>query len=517
MVVTDSLAGRNLTAEAAAKLGLIDTLLPVDGFLDASLNFVADTVSGQVRRTLDPAAVHDQLALQKIRKSLDDRFHKAVPAPYRALDLLEASGLTLHASNPTRQGAALPAQQEQVRIFGELLLSDQARSSRYALTLTQSAAKSLTNNASTAQPRPVSSVGVIGAGLMASQLALLFARQLRVPVLLTDLAQDRIDSALEWIRSQTDKLTARGALDPAEAKEIQALITGTIDKSAFADRDIVIEAVFEDLAVKREVFAQAEAVLRPDAILLTNTSSLSISDIAAGLSNPERLVGFHFFNPVDILPLVELIPTPDTDQETIATALELAKKLQKTAVFVKDKPGFVVNRLLTRLITETLSFIDDGADPYTVDHALDPLGLPMTPLRLLQFIGPAVQQHIGDTLHAAYPERFGTSSSLRSIVAAGLAGYLMDDGQIAAAAAAFLPESTRITADEVRTKVLNALAQETEHMLAESVVEGPEQIDLCMILGANFPFHTGGLTPLLDRETGTAFRIDPHLTSKETV
>ncbi|MDQ1060731.1 3-hydroxyacyl-CoA dehydrogenase/enoyl-CoA hydratase/carnithine racemase [Arthrobacter globiformis] len=517
LVVTDSLNGRTLTADAASAMGLLDVVVPDDAFLDASLRFAADIVSGHRRRPPRPAPVHDPQALQKIRRSLDERLHGAAPAPYRALELLETSGLTLGAPNPAGRQMPLPGHQEQVRAFGELLLSEQARASRYALTLTQSAAKPVPKMDPSAEPRPVRAVGVIGAGLMASQLALLFARQLRVPVLLTDLSSNRIDSALEWISNQTEKLVTRGLLNSTEAEDVRALITGTTDKSDFADRDVVIEAVFEELDVKRQVFAQVEDVLSPEAILLTNTSSLSIADIAAGLSHPERLVGFHFFNPVDVLPLVELIATPQTDPATVSTALALARKLHKTPVLVKDRPGFVVNRLLTRLISETLQLIDDGADPHTVDHALDSLGLPMTPLRLLQFIGPAVQQHIGDTLHAAYPDRFTVSSSLKAIVTAGMPGYLDKDGQISPAAAALLPEPAPIAPDQVRTQILDALSQETELMLTETVVEGPEHIDLCMILGANFPFHTGGLTPLLDREAGTAFRADPNRTAKETV
>ncbi|WGM22928.1 3-hydroxyacyl-CoA dehydrogenase NAD-binding domain-containing protein (plasmid) [Paenarthrobacter sp. OM7] len=511
LIVSDALNGRTLSAPEALSIGLVDAVFPDDDFLDASLRWAADIVSGQEGPKAKPAAVHDPAALQSVRKSLDKRLRGAAPAPYRALGLIEAAAENL-ATGPT------PAsQQEEVRAFGELLLSFPAGASRYALTITGAAAKqTAVSGAGTAQPRSIRTVGVVGAGRMASQLALLFASQLRVPVLLTDVSTTRIDSALEWIGQQTDKLVARGLLSAVEAQEICGLVRGATDKAAFADRDLVIEAVFEELGVKREVFAQVEEVVSPEAILLTNTSSLSIADIAAGLTHPERLVGFHFFNPVDRLQLVELITLPGTDPAAAATALTLANDLNKVPVLVKDKPGFVVNRLLTRLISEALQFIDEGADPYTVDHALDPVGLPMTPLQLLQFIGPAVQQHIGDTMHDAYPERFTSSTSLKAIVAAGLPGYLDEHGHITASAAAFLPDPAPVSAELVRTRIMGAMAEETSLMLKESLVAGPEQIDLCMILGANFPFHTGGLTPLLDRETGTRFRPIDTLT-KETV
>ncbi|WP_193342235.1 3-hydroxyacyl-CoA dehydrogenase NAD-binding domain-containing protein [Pseudarthrobacter sp. AB1] len=500
LVITDSLAGRHLSAGAAAKLGLVDAVLPEDGFLEASLDFAVHVLSGRHgRRTVRPA---DQgRSLKQIRSRLDARLHGAAPAPYRALELIDAAARSVAGTG----GTAAAGRDAEIRAFGELLLSDEARASIYAFNLTQSLARKPAG-VPTAEPRPVRSVGVVGAGLMASQLALVFARQLRVPVLLTDLSTERIDKALAWIEDQLRGLVDRGQLDAAEAKAIRALVSGTSDKADFADCDAVIEAVFEELETKRRVFAELESLLRPDALLLTNTSSLSVEAMGAGLAHPGRLIGFHFFNPVAVLPLVELVATPRTDESTIATAFELAKSLRKTAVIVKDAPGFVVNRLLSRLFSEILQCIDNGDDPAAVDHALDPLGLPMTPLRLLQFIGPQVQLHICETLHLAYPDRFAVSPSLTAVAGAGLPGYLADDGGISPDAARLLPPAAPADPVAVRARVLAALAEEVEIMLAQSVAAGPEQIDLCMILGANYPFHTGGLTPLLDRETGSNFR-----------
>ncbi|WP_155854348.1 3-hydroxyacyl-CoA dehydrogenase NAD-binding domain-containing protein [Arthrobacter sp. MA-N2] len=510
LVVSDSLGGKNLSGRAAAGLGLVDAVVPEDGFLAASLDFASGVLSGTPAAAAaapataaaardggagpEPAPAVGPVALEDIREQLDTRLHGAAPAPYRALDLIAA------AAAPT--GA--PAQETEIRAFGELLLSDEARASIYAFGLTQSLARNPAGRPAVG-PLPVRSVGVVGAGLMASQLALVFARELRVPVRMTDLSQDRIHAALEWIAKQLDKLAVRGQLDPAEAEAIGALVTGGIDKKAFADCDVVIEAVFEELEVKRAVLAELEPLLRPEALLLTNTSSLSIEEMGAGLANPGRLIGFHFFNPVAVLPLVEIITTPCTDETTLATAFELAKRLRKTAVLVTDTAGFVVNRVLTRLFSEVLSLLDDGADPATVDHALDPLGLPMTPLQLLQFIGPAVQLHICEKMHQSYPERFGVSASLAKLVAAGLPGYLDDDGGLSPEAASLLPAPMAADAGAVRYRILAALAEEVTAMLEEGVVAGPEQIDLCMILGANYPFHTGGLTPLLDRDAGTGF------------
>ena len=523
LVITDSLAGKYLSARKAAELGLVDAILPEDGFLSASLDFAAGILSRlaatakeatateaavpQTSKEHGPsgAVIDGSGVLDAVRRQLDGRLHGAAPAPYRALDLIAAAAaVNKQPGAAAVDPAGVAGDPAHVEAFGELLLSAEARASIYAFHLTQSLGKKPAGRPA-AQPLPVRTVGVVGAGLMASQLALVFARQLRVPVRITDLSPNRMDTALGWIAGQLDKLVDRGLLTAAEAEAVRGLITGGTDKAAFADCDVVIEAVFEELEVKRAVFAELEPLLRPETVLLTNTSSLSIEAMGAGLVRPGRLIGFHFFNPVAVLPLVEIIAAPQTDETTLATGFELARRLHKTAVLVTDTAGFVVNRVLSRLFDEVLALIDDGSDPTVVDHALDPLGLPMTPLALLQFIGPAVQLHICETMHKAYPQRFGVSRSLTALVAAGLPGYLDPDGGLSPSAAALLPPSTLTDAGKVRATLLGALAEEVTAMLDESVVAGPEEVDLCMILGANFPFHTGGLTPLLDREAGSAF------------
>jgi 3-hydroxyacyl-CoA dehydrogenase/enoyl-CoA hydratase/carnithine racemase len=497
LVVRDSLAGRHLTARDAEAAGLVDAVVPEPEFLPAALDAVSAILAGV--NTADrpqPNQTGWADTLEAARRELDSRLHRAAPAPYRALELIDR----------TVQDAASP--EAEVRAFGELILSPEARASIYAFRLTQSLARNPTGRPAV-DPRPITSVGVIGAGLMASQLALVFARQLRVPVLMTDLSAERLDKAMNWIDAQLAKQVQRNTLTEDAASQIRGLISVTTDKQNFAPCDAVIEAVFEDLAVKQNVFAELEPILRPDALLLTNTSSLSIEAMGTGLAHPERLLGFHFFNPVAVLPLLELVRTPQTDQTSLATAFELAARLRKTAVLVADAPGFVVNRLLTRLFSEVLALIDDGGDPAAVDRALDPLGLPMRPLALLCFIGPVVQQHICETMHSAFPDRFRLSATLHKMVDAGLPGYLDDDGEVPPEVRELLPAARGVDPAAARSRIIAALADEVEHMLADGVVVGPEQIDLCMILGANYPFHTGGLTPLLDRLAGTSHHLRP--------
>ena len=248
----------------------------------------------------------------------------------------------------------------------------------------------------------------------------------------------------------------------------------------------------------------------PDCILATNTSSLSVTEMAAELLHPERVVGFHFFNPVALMPLLEIVRGEATDDASLATAFAVGKTLKKSCVLVKDAPAFVVNRLLTRFLGEVTRSVDEGADFAVADRALDPLGLPMSPFVLLQLVGPAVAFHVSETMHEAYPDRFYVSENLRRIVEAGKTaiwswgeGGQQVDPQVLAL---FEQGDALITEEDVRDRALAALAEEVRLMLDEGVVAEPQDIDLCMLLGAGWPFHLGGITPYLDR-TGVSEQV----------
>jgi len=297
-------------------------------------------------------------------------------------------------------------------------------------------------------------------------------------------------------------------LSPDAANRQKALVSGSVSKDGFAGADFVIEAVFEELAVKKQVFAEVEAVVSADCVLATNTSSLSVTAMAADLAHPERVVGFHFFNPVAVLPLVEVVRGASTADAAVATALAVGKTLKKNCVIVADKPAFVVNRLLTRFLGEIIAAVDEGTPFEVAEHAADPLGLPMPPFLLLQLVGPPVALHVAQTLAAAFGDRFAVSPKLRALVAAGkdtvyLPDFSVDPEVLAALAGGDSPS----TGPEVLARALEGLAQEIRIMLDEGVVAAPEDIDLCMILGAGWPFHLGGITPYLDR-TGIAVKVN---------
>ncbi|MDI9581590.1 MAG: 3-hydroxyacyl-CoA dehydrogenase NAD-binding domain-containing protein [Thermobispora sp.] len=500
LIIENPLAqNRMIKGRDAYELGIADAIFEPADFLEESLRWAAKVLRGEVTVERPSHTESDWTpVIEQARAQVDLKVRGASPAPYRALELIALARTATRDEGFAAEDEAL----------ADLLMGDELRAGLYAFDLTQRRAKRPSGAPDASLARNVTKVGIVGAGLMASQLALLFARRLEVPVVLTDLDQERLDKGVGYVHAEVDKLLAKGRINGDQANRLKALVTGSLDKKAFADADFVIEAVFEDLAVKRKVFAEVEELVSETCVLATNTSSLSVTEMAAGLKHPERVVGFHFFNPVAVLPLLEVVRGEATDDATLATAFAVGAKLKKSCVLVKDAPAFVVNRLLTRFMGEVIAAVDEGTPIEVADHALDGLGLPMTPFALLQLVGPAVALHVAETLHAAFPDRFKLSENLAKLVEAGKPGVYGPDFQIDPEARAIFSGGDRpSTAEEVRLRALRALAEEIRIMLEEGVVSAPQDIDLCMILGAGWPFHTGGITPYLDR-TGISEEVN---------
>ena len=449
---------RMLKGPEAFELGFADRLLEPVEFLDDSIAFARELASnGHVRRTrfTDMSGMNE--AIRKARARLDDSVHGAAPAPYRALDLIAGSATwTLEEGYRAEEEA-----------LGDLLPGREAQASVYAFNLVELRAK---KQRVPGDPRKVEKVGVVGAGLMATQIATLLLERLRVPLVIRDLDQETVDRALASIREEVDAF-------------LGSIVAGTTGYDGFADCDLVLEAVFEELEIKKQVFAELEAVVSDECVLATNTSALSITDMSAELRRPERVGGMHFFNPVGVMPLLEVVRAAETDETTLATIWATGEKLGKRPILVNDAPGFVVNRVLTRLTRVLMDALEHGNTVEETDEAILRLGLPMAPSVLLQVVGPRVANHVLETMHEAYPDRFPLSPGLAALAEGREVEVL---------------EHRPRTVEEITEAALEAMAEEIRHLLDEGVVAEAADVDTCMLLGAGFPFWLGGITPYLE-------------------
>lgn len=502
VVLTRPAANRPYAADEAHRAGLVDAVLPADGFVDASVAWAAGVISGAVevpRRPLDDEGTW-AAAVARARERLDATPLGVRPAARRAVDLLAAA-------RDAEPDAAFAAEDE---ALADLATTDEARAAVYTFGLVN-AAKHPVGAPDPALARPVAKAGVVGAGLMAAQIGTLLARRLRVPVVLRDVDDERVAAGLAAVRAGLQRQVRAGRMAPDDAEAVARLVTGSTDVGVFAGCDLVVEAVTEVLSLKRRVFAEVEAVVAPDAVLASNTSALSVTAMTTGLLHPERVVGLHFFNPVAAMPLVEVVRAERAAPAALATAFDVTGRLGKTAVAVADRPGFVVNRLLILLLAVVLGAVEDGTPVEVADRALDPLGLPMPPFELLDLVGPAVGLHVLTSLREALGDRFPASPGLARLVADGTPLVLPTAPGLPrrvdpAIGAAFGDGGRPRDEAGVRDAVLTALAGEVGRMLEEGVVAAPQQIDLAMVLGAGWPSHLGGLTPYLDR-TGYSERV----------
>ena len=486
-----------LKANDALSLGVVDALFEPADFLERSIGFAADILSAK-KKIIREDFSHDpawESALAKGKAAAAKKYGGAdIDAPRRALEIISSARTATHDEGFAAEDNAL----------ADLTMSDPLRASLYAFNLIQKKRKKVEGAPKPALARKVAKVGVVGAGLMASQLALILVRNLKCPVVMSDLDQARVDKGVAWVHQELTKLVEKQRMSEESARRLGALVTGSVDQNVFAGCDFVIEAIFEELSLKQVLFKKLESIVSPECVLATNTSSLSVEAMSKDLEHPERVIGFHFFNPVAIMPLLEIARTSKTDDATTATAVAVGKELKKTMVITKDTPGFVVNRLLTRFMGEITDAMDEGTSPDVADSAMRSIGFPLTPFELLGLVGPAVALHVSETLHKNLGPRYRVSPTMERMVKANVRAFYIkgDDGKYSPnpAALALIEKGDKpSTSEEVKNRALAALAEEARMMLDEGVVSSAAEIDLCMLLGAGWPLVLGGILPYLDR------------------
>lgn len=488
---------RMMKAKQVYEMGLADRLFEPAEFVDDSLKFLEDIITGKEKaekKTADPK-ISDKL-YNETKAFIKDKVHSGAIAPYRALELIKGA-----ATWSLDEGFA-----QEDEALADMVMSPQFLASLYSFNLVQRRAKKLPGRPADVKGNKISKIGIIGAGLMASQIALLFAQRFQVPIIMKDIKQEFVDKGLDYIRGELAKQVKKGRITESDANWTgNDLVRGTTAYDGFEDCDFVIEAVFEEMGIKQKVFGELEEVCKPECLFLTNTSSLNITEMAANLKDPSRVVGFHFFNPIAILPLIEVIRADKTSDVALATAFDIAKTIKKTPVLVKNAPGFLVNRVLLAMTDAVLRCVDEGAPFPQVDEAVVDLGFPMPPFALAALVGPAIMLHVQETLNAAWPDRFPVCEGLKNMVAKKKAniytftekGAIVVDPEVAEV---WPQGDKKFTDDEIRQRVLDRVTQEIDIILKEGVVASPKDVDTGMIMGAGWPFFMGGVTLHLDQK-----------------
>ncbi len=501
-VIVHNAMNNNVTLKAreVAELGLADRLIPGVEFLDKSVELLERLVAGEETiERIPPRTDNLDEVIANARAFADSKVHGATRAPYLAIDCIEFAA---------RGGDLDEGYRKEADALAQLLPARQAQSAIYAFNLTQQRVRKQPWKPA-AQARPIRKAAVVGSGLMGAQLGALFLQRFEVPLVMKDIDDGVLGRAREHIDGELDKRVQRGRMKGGKAAFLKSLVTYTTDYEPLAGTDFVIEAVLERMDLKKAIFADVEKVVDAGAVLASNTSSLSLSEMASDLQHPQRVVGFHFFNPVAILPFLEIVKAAQTDDVTLATAFEASKVLRKSGVLCADTPAFIVNRLLTRFNGAFIEALRSGNSFREIDAAAKELGLPMGPFELLGFVGIKVAFHTAETLHAAYRDRFPIDETFAKLAELDVPGiYDWSTGEVYEQVTAILPpaQGEKLTAEQIRSAAIEATADEARIMLEEGVVADARDIDTGLLLGAGWPFFVGGICKYAD-ETGLSEKL----------
>ena len=508
------LTGKSVSPGKARRIGLVDQILPEAQFGERSREFACALAArgrqsalgsergrrakrGLAARFLDNTWPGRSLVCRTARKQVLKRSGGHYPAPL----------LILKVARQGLKGSVSASLGREANALGELLASAACRNLLSLFHLNERARKGpWADGGRSAQ---VQRVGVIGAGVMGGGIAQLAAYR-DIAVRMKDIRHDAIQGGLAFARSVFDKAVKRRRLRRREAQRKMAQVSGSLSYDGFAKADLVVECVVERMDLKRVVLAEAEQVIRPGAVLTSNTSSLSIDEMAANLERPGNFAGMHFFNPVHRMPLVEVVRGSQTRADTVETVAALAARLGKVPVVTRDGPGFLVNRILGPCLNEAGHLLDEGLDAVAVDRIWKRFGVPMGPYRLIDEVGVDVAGHAGQSLADAFGERMAPAPALVALGRSGRLGrkggrgfYIysgkrtrFDPGVYADMG---IPSARSVpAADYVRDRLVLAMINEAARILEEGIVGSAGEADLGMVMGTGFPPFRGGLLRYAD-------------------
>ncbi|WP_416411994.1 fatty acid oxidation complex subunit alpha FadJ [Pantoea sp. App145] len=499
------LTGKQLRAKQALKLGIVDDAVPQAILLETAVARILQgkktlrTLPCRDRLMQGPIARHLLFALAK--RQTDSKTHGNYPAADRILQVVRI-GL--------EQGSSAGHEAE-ARAFGQLAMTRESAALR-SLFFASTAMKKEAFAAAT--PRELTHIGVLGGGLMGGGIASVTALNAGLPVRIRDINLSGINHALQYSWDRLTQRLKRRQINAAQRQQQMALISGSQDYQGFARRELVIEAVFEDLTLKQQMVADIENHCQPHTIFASNTSSLPIGDIAAHAQRPENVIGLHFFSPVDKMPLVEVIPHDGTSEETLATTVQLARELGKTAVVVADRPGFYVNRILAPYINEAMRCLLEGEPIEHIDRALVKFGFPVGPLQLLDEVGIDVGSKISPILQQAYGERFSAPEAVGKILADDRKGRKNGKGfylyqrsrwptkrKADASIYSLLGIKPQAQQSELQiaTRCVMMMLNEAARCLDEGVIRSARDGDIAAVFGIGFPPFLGGPFHYMDQ------------------
>jgi len=503
------LTGKTERASKALRLGLVDEVVP-RSILRPVAVAAADRLAkeGFPKRAgrggvqgfmLDRTSAGRQLVYRAARKEVLRRTGGHYPAPLAALEAVRV-GL--------EQGVTAGLAQEH-RAFGELAVGDVSRKLVQIFFATAALKKDDGVPPGTAAPRQIRRLGIVGSGFMGSGIAGTAVLNVEVDTRLKDSDLTRVGKGLKTATKLLAERLEKRRLTRPQYERLSALLSGSADYSGFNRADLVIEAVFEDLDTKRKVLAEVEALIRPEAIFATNTSTIPIRHIAEHARRPERVLGMHFFSPVERMPLLEVIPTAATGPDTLVTAVRFGRRMGKTVIVVADRPGFWVNRILSPYLNEAGHLLQEGVSIELIDQAMTRFGFPVGPVALLDEVGLDVAEKAGSVMHEAFGERMKPAGALGRMLGATRLGrkngrgfYRYREGHKSGVDSSVYPllgvRPTEADADLVQRRLVYAMLNESAMACAENVVRSPRDADIGAIFGIGFPAFRGGPLRMID-------------------
>lgn len=503
------LSGKSERPAKALRIGLIDELVPESILLDTAIAAAERLARGEKRPRrsrglmdflLDGTPLGRMIVYKKALAQVREKTGDNYPAPIRAVEVVRI-GL----EDGLARGLAAEAD-----AFGELAMTDVSRRLIEIFFATTALKKDDGVPPGTATPTPVHRIGVVGSGFMGSGIAGTAALNAGVQVRMRDAELPRVGKGVKAaIRILEDRVKRR-RLTRHEFARQQALISGTGDWSGFAGAELVVEAVFEDLAVKRQVMAEIARNVAPDAVIATNTSTLSVAEIAHQVPHPERVLGMHFFSPVEKMPLLEVIPHEGTSAQAVVTAVHFGRRMGKTVIVVADSPGFWVNRILLPYLNEAGFLLEEGVPIETIDRAMTSWGLPVGPIALLDEVGLDVAEKAGKVMQQAFGDRLTPSRALGVMRADNRMGrkngrgfYFYKDGHKTTADSSVyrllgVKQASEADIERVRDRLVFSMLNEAAAAMSEGVVRTPRDADIGAVFGIGYPPFRGGPLRTID-------------------